>query len=247
VEATLVSENPAPVLVESGETTEVALRFELHDGTLLSNARGKLDVRLDLAAPDPADAGAAECVDGLRIDELDYDQPGADDAEFVEVLNTASCDARLDAVRLELVNGGDGKVYGSYPLANAGSRLPAKARLLVADPSVLDAVPAGVLTLPLKAAGLQNGPDGLRLVAAQSASDGSAGTQGQADDGDRVLDALAYEGPVPGAGEGTPSGADDAELALARCPDGYDGDDNALDFMLVTPTPGAPNLCGDGA
>ena len=55
--------------------------------------------------------------------------------------------------------------------------------------------------MPLKTVGLQNGPDGVRLMAAG-----------------RVLDGFAYEGAVAGTGEGMPSAADEAELAFSRCP-----------------------------
>lgn len=225
VNARLLSENPAPLLVEPGMPTEIALRFELADGTQVSNQRGSVTVGLDLAAQ--ADASTEDpCVDGLRINEVDYDQPSTDDAEFVEVVNTAACAANLSAVSLELVNGSDGKAYASYALAEAGASLAPLGRLLVADPGLLPGLGASVLTMPLKTVGLQNGPDGVRLMAAG-----------------RVLDGFAYEGAVAGTGEGTPSAADEAELGFSRCPDGFDSSNNGLDFMLRKPTPGLANLC----
>lgn len=225
VQATLLSANPAPFLVEPGKTTPIALRFELADGTQVSNEHGAVSVGLDLTPR--ADAGTEDtCVDGLRINEVDYDQPSTDDAEFVEIVNTAACAASLGAVSLELVNGSDGKAYASYPLSEAGSSLAAQGRLLVGDPGLLSSVAAGVLTMPLKTVGLQNGPDGVRLVAAG-----------------RMLDGFAYEGAVAGTGEGTPSGADEAEFGFSRCPDGFDSANNGLDFVLVAPTPGLPNVC----
>ncbi|MFT3927094.1 MAG: lamin tail domain-containing protein [Myxococcales bacterium] len=225
VTATLLSANPAPLLVEAGMATQIALRFELADGTRVSNERGSVSVQLDLAGQ--ADAGGADpCLTGLRINEVDYDQPSSDDAEFVEVVNTADCPADLSSVNLELVNGSDGKVYASYPLLEAGKSLAPHARLVVADPPLLANLPKGVASVSLKTLGLQNGPDGVRLVS-----------------GERVLDGFAYEGALPGTGEGDPSPADEAELAHGRCPDAFDSDDNALDFQLETPTPGAPNAC----
>ncbi len=225
VSARLLSENPVPLLVEPGVTTEVTLRFELADGTQVSNQRGSVSVQLDLNGE--ADAGARDlCLDGLRISELDYDQPSVDDAEFVEIVNTAACEAELATVTLELVNGGDGKVYASYALMEAGARLAPDGRLVLGDPGVLSGLAADVLRMPLKTAGLQNGPDGVRLVL-----------------GGRVLDGVAYEGVVAGTGEGSPTKADDAELALSRCPEDFDSGDNGLDFQLKAPTPGAENLC----
>jgi hypothetical protein len=226
VAARLISENPAPLLVESDATSEAVLRFELADGTQLSNGKGKLSVAFTLDSA--ADGGAASevCSAGLRISEVDYDQPSADDSEFVEVVNTSDCEAQLSGVVLELLNGSDGKVYARYELDTAGSSLAAYERLLVGDPSVLTGLPAERLALPLNGSGMQNGPDGVRLML-----------------GERVLDALAYEGAVPGLSEGQASGADDAERAFGRCPDGFDSEQNSLDFRLLTPTPGTPNAC----
>lgn len=225
VNATLLSENPAPLLVEPGLTTQIALRFELADGTLVSNQRGSVSVGLDLSSQ--SDAAAQDpCVDGLRINEVDYDQPSSDDAEFVEVVNTGACLANLSAVSLELINGGDGKAYASYALAEAGPTLAPMGRLLLADPGLLTGLGPDVLSMPLKTVGLQNGPDGVRLMAAG-----------------RILDGFAYEGVVANTGEGMPSAADEGELGFSRCPDSFDSSNNALDFGLRPPTPGLPNAC----
>jgi hypothetical protein len=224
VTATLLSENPAPLLVEAATTTAVALRFELRGGAQLSNELGTLSVSLELGV---ATSGAGDgCREGLRINEVDYDQPSTDEGEFIEIVNTASCDASLDGVTLELVNAGDGEAYGRMQLSEAGAQLAAGGRLVVGDPGVLAALPSGVLSLGLPAAGLQNGPDGLRLV-----------------HGERQLDGVAYEGSVPETGEGGFTDADEQELTLSRCPDAFDSQDNALDFALRAPTPGAANAC----
>lgn len=225
VEARLVSENPAPFWVDPGAVTQVALRFSLADGTPVSSEPGTLAVDLELMAPGERWLGDP-CVDGLKINEFDYDQAGTDTAEFVEILNTESCDAQLAGLALELVNGPDGKVYARYELAAAGSLLSSRARLVLGAPSVLASLPEGTLGLPLKAAGLQNGPDALRLVDAHGS-----------------LDAVAYKGPVPENGEGQPTGTDNADLAFSRCPDAADSEDNARDFALREATPGLPNAC----
>lgn len=227
LEAKLVSENPAPLLVEAGVTTHMALRFELSDGSLVGSGKGTLQVDLELGNG-PLETGVEDgaCVSGLRINELDYDQAGVDEAEFVEIINTASCDAALDGVVLELVNGGDGKVYARYALSTAGATLASGDRLVLGDAAVLSTLPSDVLALPLNGAGLQNGPDGVRLL---------SGTQ--------LLDAVAYEGAVSQAGEGDPTPTDPGDGALGRCPDAFDSDQNALDFRLLAPTPGLPNAC----
>jgi hypothetical protein len=219
--ARLVSANPAPVLVTSGQTTQLSLRFELASGAS-SPAPGRLAI--DLAIADAA-SDAPACALDLRINELDYEQVGSDEAEFIEIVNRAECAADLAEVALELINGGDGKVYARYELAQAAASLAGGARLVLADPAVLSALPAGTPSLPLNGSGLQNGPDGVRLLR-----------------GAQVLDALAYEGAVPGVDAGA-SAVDEAEQALGRCPDGFDSGDPALDLRLGVPSPGGVNAC----
>ena len=129
--------------------------------------------------------------------------------------------------RIELVNGSNGRRYGSY--APAG-RLDAGAYLVIGDPAVIASVPAGTLTAPLKSGGLQNGPDAVRIVEAATG---------------RVLDGLHYEEAIPDTGEGSPAPEDatGSPSSIGRCPDGFDSDDNGADFAPMTPTPGAVNAC----
>lgn len=163
----------------------------------------------------------------LVINEVDYDQAGADDAEFVEIVNPNSDAVELDGYRIELVNGSNGRRYGSYA---PDGRLDAGAYLVIGDQAVIDALPAGTAAVTLKSGGLQNGPDAVRIV--------------EADTG-RVLDALHYEEAVPDAGEGTPAPEDatGSPTSIGRCPDGFDSDDNGTDFAAAPPTPGAANAC----
>ena len=162
----------------------------------------------------------------LVINEIDYDQPGNDGPEFVEIHNPTAAAIPLAGVRVEMVNGAGGAVYGTYNLVDAGQSLPAGGYLVIGGAGVVP--PMGVLRMNLPANGLQNGaPDGVRLMR-----------------GNLRIDGLAYEGALEGTGEGMPAIADPGAGALARCPDGADGNDNATDFVLVDmPTPGAANAC----
>lgn len=221
VNARLVSANPMPVLVSAGQTARVTLRFELAAENTMRNP-GKLAIDVRVTQPD----AATSCTDGLLISEVDYDQVGADDAELVEVVNTAACDVALAGVSLELLNGTDGKVYGRYDLSKAAPTLAAGARLLVADEAVLQAAGSNTKGIALTGTGLQNGPDAVRLTR-----------------GDSVIDVMAYEAVVPGAGTSF-SVADEAGQSLSRCAETSDTDDASQDFRLTAPTPGAPNACG---
>lgn len=231
VVASLESANPAPIVVGPGATTEVTLRFALADGSSVDMATGTLQVGVSVGASgdDGGTVVGDACTSGLIINEIDYEQSGADTAEFVEILNTAGCAAKLAEVSLELVNGGDGKVYGRTTLSLSGAELAAGARLVVGHPNVLAMLPASVMRAQLGSGGLQNGaPDAVRLVAAGS-----------------TIDAFSYEGAVAGAAEGSGAMTDEGDGSFSRCPDGFDSQDNSVDFRLVPVTPGDVNACAD--
>lgn len=190
-----------------------------------------------------SDAGTAGCTPardlrGLVLNEVDYDQPGTDTVEFVEVLNTTGEPLCLDDVELVLVNGDGANVYGRVALA--GPALDPGAYVVVAGGAVMTAPGARVLRFAGGTDQLQNGgPDGVLL------RDRVTGA---------VLDALSYEGEIRAADvdgtivslvEGTPCGVQDnaAALSLGRIPDGRDTDDAFADWgRVLTPSPGAPNV-----
>jgi hypothetical protein len=175
---------------------------------------------------------------GLRLNELDYDQPGIDTAEFVEIVNLGDQRYRLRKVDLVLVNGVTSADYRRVELS--GLLGPAR-RLVVATSAVTVDGNAKVLPLPLASNNVQNGsPDGVALV----------------DTADRViLDALSYEGAMtevsidglPGTWslvQGQPVGElDDNEVtgSLCRLPDKADSEDDDADWARCQPTPGGTN------
>ena len=59
----------------------------------------------------------------LVINEVDYDQPGTDAAEFIEIKNIGGASANLDGLAIELVNGSNNTVYNTISLPNVS--LPA--------------------------------------------------------------------------------------------------------------------------
>ena len=187
--------------------------------------------------PEGAASGGSTCVDevviiGPLINEVDYDQPGSDAAEYIELVNPHAGPLTLADFVLELVNQ-DAQVYATYALGDAGSTLPAGGYLLIGqtDPG------NGALFMPLAAAEnqIQNGTDdGMRVV---FLGDGT------------VIDSLGYEGDGAGLAETAPAPADvttaGLQGSLARCPDGHDSDDNSIDFVFTESlTPGEANGCG---
>jgi hypothetical protein len=135
-------------------------------------------------------AAAQSPCGGLRINELDYDQPGTDAQEFVELKGTPG--VSLTGLELHLVNGLNGSIYHSEPLTGT---LPADGYL------VLGAVGVPNLDLVLDDGGsnlIQNGaPDGLGVW------DALSGT---------YCDFVNYEGSVPGFSVWPEIGTDTADI-----------------------------------
>jgi hypothetical protein len=180
----------------------------------------------------------------LVINEIDYDQPGTDYGEFVEIYNGTSEDRPLAGVALILVNGLSSFEYARVELADAGPSLPAGEYLVVGTSDVVTLLPPGTLSVafPSSSNNIQNGaPDGIALF------DTSAVV---------LLDALSYEGSITDAQldgipgtfnlvEGTPATAADSNSAhgsLVRFPNGSDTDDAATDWTFSSSiSPGEPN------
>lgn len=187
---------------------------------------------------DPTIAGPLKA---LVINEVDYDQVGADEAEFLEVLNGSSQTVNLEGVEVHFVNGSNLATYEVLDLSGPGTLAP-EGYLVVAMPDVAVDPTATTIEMP-EGTTMQNGPDGLALVL----RDGATCT---------LVDALSYEGSLNGTTlegcdgthdlvEGTATTASDSNAvagSLARLPDGSDTDNAAIDWAFTAIlTPGAAN------
>ncbi len=165
----------------------------------------------------------------LVINEIDYDQPGSDTAEFVEILNTGTGDQDLSGIDLVLVNGSGGGavVYNTIPLPSvtlgAGEHFVICGNAANVANCDLDASPSSNL--------IQNGPDAVALVL-----------------GGTVLDTVSYEGNTgapytEGSGAGLfDSGSSGQDYrGIGRFPDGSDTDQNNVDLGNACITPGSAN------
>ena len=210
--------NPT-ILTGYDESTTGTLQVTVTDAAGLATTAS-----LDLTAgmfPNALVRQAAELV----INEIDYDTPDSNDPhEFIEIYNPGASSVDLTRYRIDLVNGSNGTPYASF--AGTGE-LAGGGYYLIAKQSVFD-----VSTTPklLLTDNLQNGPDAIRIVETAT---------------ERVVDSVHYEGPVAGAGEDTPAGNDSGAAArsIGRCPNGFDSNDNGLDFAAMPATPGAANTC----
>ena len=169
----------------------------------------------DDAAPPPP-PGAAELV----LNEIDYDQVGADSGGFVEILNAGDGPADLTGVALVLVDGGTGNEYLRRALTGT---LAAGAYLAVE----VDA---------------QNGaPDGVALIDAGGGLLDALSYEG-------AIEAATIGGATYNLVEGTllPAATADSNTvagSLSRIPNGSDTNDAATDWAFTaTVTQGAANV-----
>lgn len=163
----------------------------------------------------------------IVINEVDYDQPGRDTAEFIELYNDSAQVVSLDGWRIELFNGASGASYRQIDLS--GQRISDYFVLCSSAGTVANCDYA----FTSRDSWIQNGaPDGLALF-----------------DGATMIDSLSYEGYFAGITEGdAPIDADSNSqtVSLARLPDGFSHNDNLADFGLACITPGSANIAGSG-
>lgn len=164
------------------------------------------------------------------INEVDMDQVGTDNAEFLEIKNVGTSPFPLQYLQVVLINGNAGGAVEYLTIQN-----PAWPPLAPNDYFVICANEGLTLNcdhVAIPATKLiQNGsPDAIAL---RSNVDGT------------VWDMLSYGGAVPGYTEGSGTTAEDSNVddgvSLSRWPDGMDTDNNDADFVIGCATPGLPN------
>lgn len=160
----------------------------------------------------------------LVINEVDYDQPSVDMAEFVELKNTGDTSANLGEYTLELINGASGgaSIYQTIALPNVD--------LAASDYYVICSNSATVANCDLDIISvIQNGPaDAVALF--------KNGT---------IVDTVSYNGSIiPPYVEGSGVGLIDSSSvagSISRFPDGTDTNQNNIDFIFGPITPGSSN------
>ncbi len=162
----------------------------------------------------------------LVINEIDYDQPGSDTGEFIELYNAGGADVSLGGYSVDLVNGSGGTVYNLIALPAvtlaAGDYFVVCAQSATTPNCDLDITPDSNL--------IQNGsPDAVALML-----DGV------------VADTVSYEGDISapyteGSGVGLVDDSGIPFAGISRLPNGADTDQNNLDLSLRCITPGAAN------
>ncbi len=177
----------------------------------------------------------------LLINEVDYDGPGADNAEFIEIFNAGTAATDLTNLSVMLVDGANSMVYTEVPIGG----VLAAGQYLVISPPTLGIEPGALfIPLPLAANNLQDGGGGFGDAVALYDNTGKV-----------VLDSLSYEGAVTGAMikgglfnlvAGTATLAKDDDFpgkSLIRRPNAKDSGNDSADWTgTLTITPGKANI-----
>lgn len=165
----------------------------------------------------------------IIINEIDYDQPGSDTAEFIELFNSGTSDVLLDNYSIDLINGTNNSSYRNIDLS--GFNIAANSYFVLCDDGGL--VANCDYSFTTSSSWFQNGaPDAIGLY-----------------NESELLDSLSYEGTLSPFTEGSvltisDNGSDTS--SIARILNGMDSDNNALDFQQGCITPGTANIAGSG-
>lgn len=169
----------------------------------------------------------------LIINEVDYDQPGGDTAEFIELFNPGTSPVVLDGYTIDLVNGSNGSAYSSFDLS--GLSVSANGYLVLCD----DMAAVANCDIDVTSSGwIQNGGTDGDAVALLS--------------GGTLVDSVVYEGmssflaPYAEGGSFTVADSNTISMSIGRLPNGIDSNTNSADFNSACITPGSGNISGTG-
>lgn len=171
----------------------------------------------------------------LVINEVDYDQPSTDEAEFIEIKNIGVDPVQMQSISVDLINGASGgsAVYLTLEDPTWPVLLPGEYFVICGNAGNTVNCDADVQP---DANLVQNGsPDAIALRS-----------------GLNILDMLSYEGSVPGFTEVSGDslvdptsggvGGSNQYKSLSRIPDGADSNNNNADFQVACSTPGEANV-----
>ena len=170
----------------------------------------------------------------LVINELDYDNflPSADSAEFIELYNSGSTATDLSNFVVVLVNGANAGAAVYNTIVMPSYQLNPNSFYVICGNGGF--VPNCNQVLNAFSNIIQNGsPDALAILHLPDSA---------------IVDALSYEGSVPGytEGNGVPLANSDtvvnSYLGLSRFPDGADSNNDSTDFVRACITPGSSNV-----
>lgn len=167
----------------------------------------------------------------LVVNEIDYDQPGSDSGEFLEIKNVSAGTIDLSAYTVVLVNGSNGTIYQTVALPAVD--LAAGAYYVLCE----NAADVANCNLDILTSIQNGGPDAVAITA-----------------GATIIDTVSYEGDTIAPYTETTGvglidiGSTGFEFSgISRFEDGVDTDNNAADFSPRCITPGATNTAANSA
>ncbi|MFA6251576.1 MAG: immunoglobulin-like domain-containing protein [Candidatus Paceibacterota bacterium] len=250
---TLLGVNPMELIVGDTFIDPGATASDIVDSSIVVNASGVVDTNTagsytitytatdsagNVASPITRTVNVTETEivpptsTELVINEIDYDQPSADIAEFVELKNIGEGVINLDNYEVRLINGTGIVLYQTINLPSVN--------LNSGDYYIICSNTATVINCDLDISPntdlIQNGGAGADAVAIFDSTN-------------TIIDTVSYEGSVAGYTEGTGAQADLAPTdstphSISRYPDGQDTNNNSADFAYVCITPGSANTNG---
>jgi hypothetical protein len=172
---------------------------------------------------------AFPCLASVVINEIDYDQPGTDTAEFIELFNSGTFAIALSNYSIELINGTNSTSYRTIDLS--GFSVDANSYFVICgDASLVANCNYSFTSIN---SWVQNGaPDAVALY--ENAT---------------LLDSLSYEGLLSGFTEGDVLVVSDSNIvtmSISRIANGFDSNNNNIDFHPGCITPGSSNISGTG-
>jgi hypothetical protein len=158
------------------------------------------------------------------INEVDYDNPGTDSQEFIELRNNDAVPWNLFNYKVQLVNGSGTAVYQTYTLPSV-SLAPGDFYVLCQVSSTVPNCDLAVIP--------DNAPNG-------TVQNGSPDAVALRDQNDNLIDVISYEGTTGAPyneGGGTTladvNAAGSTTVSIGRVPDGQDTNNNTADWQLL--------------
>ena len=182
-----------------------------------------------------------DCFAGLVINEVDADDTGSDDEEFIEIYDGGAGNTDLSGLSIVLYNGSDDQTYDAFDLDGYATGVDGFFVLGSVVGNDLFVAPGW----------LQNGADAVTLYAGDAIDFGNDTPLTF----DGLLDAVVYDtndsddagllvllnGGQPQVNENG-AGAKDIH-SNQRCPNGFGGQRNTDAYIQDVPTPGSLNTC----
>ena len=185
----------------------------------------------------------------VLINEVDADQTGTDNAEFLELYDGGAGNTSLDGLVVVFYNGSGDTSYRAVDLD--GQSTSASGYFVICGDATN--TPNCDLDISPNTNAIQNGADALALYA----DDGASFPNGSAITTTNLIDAIAYDtsdgddaGILALLNPGQPqvnengNGAKDTQ-SNQRCSNGSGGARNTDSYVQAAPTPGMTNDCGD--